>query len=160
MSPRRVAFRLRYADVAATLALVLAMGGTAYAVTALDPDSVYTAAIQSQAVTTPKLADEAVTTSKIAPGSVTVGDLAAGGTTGQVRFKLPAHGCKYLSVAVPGAGVGQVALLSWRGANPPQGVVVGPPDVAKAGTVVVSACNVTDHKVTGHKVKVRVVTLG
>ena len=43
--------RPRYADVAATLAMVLALGGTSYAVTALPRDSVGTAQIKAHAVT-------------------------------------------------------------------------------------------------------------
>jgi hypothetical protein len=79
---RRLIHRPRYADVAATLALVLAMSGTAYAVaTTAAPNSVNTAAIQNGAVTTPKIATEAVTNGKIEPGAVTAGKLAAGSVT-------------------------------------------------------------------------------
>lgn len=74
--------RPRYADVAATLALVLAMSGTAYAVSdALAPNSVDTAAIQNLAVTNPKIAGEAVSNSKIEPGAVGSGKLATGAVT-------------------------------------------------------------------------------
>jgi hypothetical protein len=55
--------RPRYADVAATIALVLALGGTSYAVTALPRDSVGTAQLKAHAVTK----------SKLAPGVRTVG---------------------------------------------------------------------------------------
>src|SRR3954451_21729451 len=93
--PRR---RPRYADIVATVALVLAMSGTAYAVTQIDPDSVYTDAIQNSAVTAAKLhgnsvnggkvvdgslgsadiADESLTTSDIADGTVGSADIADG----------------------------------------------------------------------------------
>jgi hypothetical protein len=74
--------RPRYADVAATLALFLAMGGTAYAVsTVVAPNSVNTAAIQDGAVTSPKLAAEAVNASKIEPGAVGNAKLAPGAVT-------------------------------------------------------------------------------
>jgi hypothetical protein len=46
----------RYADVAATLAVVIALGGTSYAVTALPRNSVGTAQLKAHAVTKAKLA--------------------------------------------------------------------------------------------------------
>jgi len=173
--------RPRYADVAATLALVFAMGGTAYAVTALPPDSVYTGAIQGLAVTTPKLADEAVSNRKIAPGAVTggkvaadaitgskvknhsltVADLAGSSHVGPISFAFSAHGCGNLILSVPGARVGQMALFNWVGTgNPPVGLVVGPLKVVATGRVVTSACNLTGHSIRGSNVKVRVTTLG
>lgn len=48
--------RPRYADVTATFALVVALGGTSYAVTALPRNSVGTAQLQAHAVTKGKLA--------------------------------------------------------------------------------------------------------
>lgn len=48
--------RLRYADVTATLALVVALGGTSYAVTALPRNSVGASQIKAHAVTKAKLA--------------------------------------------------------------------------------------------------------
>ncbi len=48
--------RPRYADVAATLALIIALGGTSYAVTALPRNSVGTAQLKAHAVTKAKLA--------------------------------------------------------------------------------------------------------
>jgi hypothetical protein len=71
--PRR---RPRYADVAATLALVIALGGTAYAVTQIDPDSVYTDAIQDKAVTAAKLHNNAVNSARVLNGSIASVDIA------------------------------------------------------------------------------------
>lgn len=149
MSLRRFLPRPRYADVAATIAVVLALSGTAYAVTAIDPDSVYTAAIQDGAVTTPKLADEAVSSAKIAPGAVGAGKLADGSVThstiaanavtggdvanhsltlsdvvganvtSAIDFSLAAHSCGYLTLDVAGAKVGQAALMTWIGTTNP-----------------------------------------
>ena len=48
--------RPSYAEVTATLALVIALGGTSYAVTALPPNSVGTAQLKRHAVTKGKLA--------------------------------------------------------------------------------------------------------
>jgi hypothetical protein len=59
--------RPRYADVTATMALVLALGGTSYAVTALPRDSVGTAQIKAHAVTKGKLASNVRTTGPAGP---------------------------------------------------------------------------------------------
>ena len=76
-------FRIRYADVAATLALIVASGGTAYAAAALPRNSVGTPQLQAGAVTTPKLHDNAVKSAKVSDGAITRNDLAEGsvGTT-------------------------------------------------------------------------------
>jgi len=146
---RKLSYRPRYADVAATLALVFAMGGTAYAVTALEPNSVYTAAIQKRAVTTPKIATGAVSNAKIGAGAVTAGKLATGAVTGSkvaanaitggkvlnhsltvadlagsshtgtISFALSANGCGNLILSVAGARVGQMAVFNWVGTSNP-----------------------------------------
>jgi hypothetical protein len=64
-------FRIRYADVAATLALVLASGGTAYAATALPRNSVGTPQLKAEAVTAAKVRDGAVTRPKVRANAVT-----------------------------------------------------------------------------------------
>jgi len=145
----KMSYRPRYADVAATLALVFAMGGTAYAVTALEPNSVYTAAIQKRAVTAPKIATGAVSNTKIAAGAVTggkvaegaitgskvaanaitggkvlnhsltVADLAGSSHTGSISFSLSPNGCGNLLLSVPGAKVGQMAVFNWVGTDNP-----------------------------------------
>jgi hypothetical protein len=75
---RRPAFRLTYANVTSTLALVLAMSGGAYAVTTLAPKSVGTVHLKSGAVTAPKVASNAVTAPKIAGNAVSSGKVANG----------------------------------------------------------------------------------
>ena len=179
--PRLAGYRPRYADVAATLALVFAMSGTAYAVTQLDPDSVYTGAIQAKAVTQPKIATEAVSADKIAPEAVsgdkiapgavthgkltanavtggnvanhslTVADLAGATLAGPVSFTLTAHGCGYLSLNLSGARVGQMAVFNWVGTS-------NPPQGVMVGPLTVVR---TGHIVasacnlTGHKIVAR-----
>ena len=75
-------FRPRYADVAATLALVFALSGTAYAVAALPPNSVDTQSIQDQAVTAPKIKAGSVNTSRITNETVQSIDVLDGSLTG------------------------------------------------------------------------------
>jgi hypothetical protein len=60
--------RLTYANVIATLALFIALGGVSYAATSLPKSSVGTAQIQAEAVRTGKVADDAVTAAKLAQG--------------------------------------------------------------------------------------------
>jgi len=60
--------RLTYANVVATLALFLALGGAAYAATQLPANSVGTRALRANSVVTGKLRDGAVTESKLSPG--------------------------------------------------------------------------------------------
>lgn len=79
----------RYANVAATLALVLAMGGTSYAAYALPHNSVGSLQIRSAAVKNSDIGASAVTTSKVRNGTLRWQDFAPGqlpagpqGTTG------------------------------------------------------------------------------
>jgi hypothetical protein len=64
--------RLSYANVIATLALFLALGGAAYAVKAAPKNSVKTKSIKNSAVTTDKIANGAVTLAKL--GGTTLSD--------------------------------------------------------------------------------------
>ncbi len=63
--------RVTYANVVATLALVVALGGTSYAAAALPRNS----------VGTPQLKTNAVTSAKIGPGGVTTRDVRRGAVT-------------------------------------------------------------------------------
>lgn len=67
----RFAPRPTYANVTATLALFLALGGGAVAAIRLPPNSVGSRALKNGAVTNHKLANHAVTGAKVAPGSLT-----------------------------------------------------------------------------------------
>jgi hypothetical protein len=60
--------RLTYANVVASLALFIALGGASYAATSLPKGSVGTDQIQAEAVRTGKVADDAVTAVKLAQG--------------------------------------------------------------------------------------------
>jgi hypothetical protein len=73
---KRVRSRLSYANVMATLALFIALGGASYAATALPKNSVGTKQIKSAAITAAKIKNGAVTGAKIAPGSITGGQIA------------------------------------------------------------------------------------
>jgi hypothetical protein len=63
--------RLTYANVMASIAVFVSLGGGAYAATELPRNSVGTAAIRNGAVTTRNLANGTVTAEKVAAGSLT-----------------------------------------------------------------------------------------
>jgi hypothetical protein len=76
--------RLSYANVMATIAVFLALGGGAYAVSSLPKNSVGTKQLKDGAVTNPKLAKRAVTGAKVANKSLT-GQQINAATLGTVR---------------------------------------------------------------------------
>jgi hypothetical protein len=84
----------RYANVTATMALVMALSGVGYAVVALPTNSVGSAQIKAKAVKTSDLGRGAVTTRKVRDGSLLRQDFAAGqlvaGPTGPTGATGPA----------------------------------------------------------------------
>jgi hypothetical protein len=74
--------RLSYANVTASLALFVALGGTSYAAIKLPARSVGTVQLKSRAVTKAKIAPGAVDGSKVRHHSLTGADIAAGAVDG------------------------------------------------------------------------------
>ena len=74
----KVKSRLTYANVIATIALFLALGGGAFAAFKIPKKSVGTKQLKAKAVTEPKLGDKAVTEGKLGDGAVTAAKLAGG----------------------------------------------------------------------------------
>lgn len=74
--------RLTYANVMATLALFLALGGTSYAVTALPKNSVGTQQLKKNAVTGVKVKDGSLSSADFAAGTLLKGDTGATGANG------------------------------------------------------------------------------
>lgn len=158
--------RPRYADIAATLALFFALGGTAYAAT------IGTSDIQNGAVTTPKLADEAVSHAKLAPNAVTGGDVSNDSLTladvkginqtGFISFTILAHSCGKITFGVTGAVTGQAAIVNWTpaGDSIPSRIVLGPLEVVNSTTIVGYACNDSGTSISRTHLGVRVVTFG
>jgi hypothetical protein len=161
--------RPRYADVAATLALLLAMGGTAYAATSLAPGSVGTKQLKSHAVTSGKLAPQAVSGAKIADlgigqqqlgarsvthtklgpasinsfnlavHSIALDDMQGGDVVHSIGFTVAAHFCKSINFNVAGAIVGEIVIFSFVGNT------TVPSTLAFGGTKVASDGVVTIH---------------
>ena len=70
--------KLSYANVMATIAVFIALGGGAYAAIKIPKKSVGTKQLKANAVATGKIADSAVTAPKIADGAVTAPKIGAG----------------------------------------------------------------------------------
>jgi hypothetical protein len=88
--PARLAPRLNYANVMATVAVFLALGGGAYAAFKLPKNSVGTKQLANGAVTNNKLANNAVTGAKVAARSLTGTQIDAS-TLGTVPDATHAH---------------------------------------------------------------------
>ena len=68
---RTIRSKLTYANVMATVAVFIALGGTAYAATQLKKNSVGTKQIKNQAVTAAKIKNGAITGAQVQSGSLT-----------------------------------------------------------------------------------------
>jgi hypothetical protein len=102
----RVRGRLTYANVTATLALFVALGGTGYAAATLQKNSVGAKQLKNGAVTTSKLHQGAVTASKVAKNSLTGKQIIAG-TLGTVPSAT--HATTAGSAAPSGAASGALS---------------------------------------------------
>lgn len=80
---KTLANKLSYANVVATLALFIALGGVSWAAVKLPKNSVGSAQIKKNAITSAKIKKNAITGTKIKNGSLTGGDINAG-TLGKV----------------------------------------------------------------------------
>lgn len=75
---RSISQRLTYANVTATLALFVALGGISWAATSLPRNSVGATQLRKNAVTGTKIKKSAVTSAKVKNGSLTAADLKKG----------------------------------------------------------------------------------
>jgi hypothetical protein len=78
MHPNRITRHLSYANVIASLALFVALGGASYAAVALPAHSVGTTQLKRNAVAGSKLKRDAVSSAKVKDGSLQRGDFASG----------------------------------------------------------------------------------
>jgi hypothetical protein len=143
--------RPRYADVAATLALLVSMSGTAYAASTLARNSVDTKAIQNGAVTAPKIAANAINSARVIDGSltgrdvssdsITLADIAGAASNGSISLNgIPNGRCSQVTFNSAGARVGDSVIIT-TGAAIQVGVLLYPNRVASAGHIEVNACN-------------------
>jgi hypothetical protein len=128
--------RLTYANVTATLALFLALGGGAYAATALPARSVGPRELKANAVTRAKIKRNAVDGSKVLDGSLRGADIKES-TLGPVPAAVHALGATALD---------KVTYKSATGAVGPDTNPANPTVPAATGTV---ACDAGQHAVSG-----------
>jgi len=101
----------RYANVTATLALIIALGGTSYAAIVLPANSVGSKQLKKRAVTNSKLRPNAVTSATVRNGSLRARDFKAGQLpTGQAGPAGPAGATNIVSRRVPSLPVAAGAL--------------------------------------------------
>lgn len=91
---KRVFGRGRYANVTATVALVVALGGTSYAAITLPANSVGSRQLKSRAVSNSDIRGNAVTSGKVRDGSLRARDFAAGQLPAGARGAAGAQGQK------------------------------------------------------------------
>jgi hypothetical protein len=158
--------RPRYADVAATIALVLAAGGTAAAATGnLPRKSVGPGQLKPLAVTAPKIHDKAVGARAMKDNSVEFKDLAGTHTATEISFSLNAGQCnRYLiDTTAPGAAQGQPAFLAFTGsvATPmPAGLTMSPLQLLDKSAADVSFCNNSANTITLNDQPIEIVSFG
>jgi hypothetical protein len=132
--------RLTYANVMATIAVFIALGGASYAALKLPKNSVGSSQIKKNAVVAAKIKKGAVTGDKIANGSITGAKIEAGSLTG----------ADLANGSVTGTSINQSTLNAVRASNV-YGVSLNPdctaaapfPSGVSATTVGTSGCKVT-----------------
>lgn len=116
--------RPTYAQVTATLALFVALGGTGYAATTIG-----TSQIAANAVTTPKIKDAAVNTGKLRNGAVTGAKLASNAVGTAKIANAAVTTPKIAAGAVTASQLAPATLAALQGKAGPQGPA-GPPGAA------------------------------
>jgi hypothetical protein len=105
----RIRRNLSFANVVSMLALLVALGGTSYAATALPDDSVDSAQIKASAVKNSELGPDAVTTGKVKDATLVAADFAPG--------ELPPKG--------PKGDTGATGAIGPQGIQGPAGILGG-----------------------------------
>jgi len=152
--------RPRYADVVGTLALIVALSGTAYAAVELPRDSVGAKQIRDRAVRSSEIKDGQVKAVDLANGSVgtvtlqpssvsgaavqdesvTLADIKGADVTGPISVSVGAASCGGLNLQVVGLETGQSAFLSLVGPSTSD-LMFGPLQVTATGQATTRLCN-------------------
>jgi hypothetical protein len=146
-----------YANVTATLALVIALGtGSAYAANTIRSGDIVDGQVKRV-----DLAASAVNSAKLADNSVKAADLRGADMTGAISVSGIANGrCTQVSLAVSGARQGETALFATDGAVQ-NGLVFVASRVPSRGTVTLNACNFSGTTMAPiNGLPVRVMTFG
>jgi hypothetical protein len=107
---RRLSAHLTYSNVMATIAVMIALGGTSYAATTLKKNSVTSRTIKNGQVKTADLANSAVTGAKLANGAVSNGKLTNNAVSGGKLADGSVSTAKLADNAVTGAKVADGSL--------------------------------------------------
>jgi hypothetical protein len=126
---KKLQAKLNYANVMATIALFVALGGSAYAAGKLPRNSVGTKQLKASSVTTAKLKNGAITTAKIKDGAITGAkvDLTSLGTVPSATSATTA------TSATNAAKAANAANASALGGSPPS--AFAPSTVLRSATV-------------------------
>lgn len=90
------------------------------------------------------VAEYALTASTVTDGSVTQAKLAGASGSFNAGLSVGAGVCANGTFGVPGAQVGDLAVISWgAGVTPPVGIIFGPASVTAAGTIKANVCNLS-----------------
>jgi hypothetical protein len=158
--------RPRYAEVASTLALVLALGGTAAAATGnLPRKSVGSGQLKSGAVINPKIADDAISVRNIRKHSVEAKDLIGAHSKTTISFSLNAGDCRrfLIDIVDEGGATGQPAFLAFTGSvsTPmPNGLSMSPLQLLDGSAADVSFCNNSAATINVNNQPIEIVTFG
>ena len=154
----RLSARLTYANVVASLALFVALGGGAYAAITLPKDSVGSKQIKDGSVRSVDLANNAVTAAKVKNGSLLSADFKAGQLPAGAQGRTGAQGPvgPQGPIGQPGPATGP-AGGDLTGSFPNPRIAIGSVGAAKLATlpmarIVLDAQTVTDAPLTGTEV--------
>jgi hypothetical protein len=137
--------RLSYANVMATIAVFIALGGSAYAATQLKKNSVGAKQLKSGAVTSAKIKNEAVSTEKIKNGAITSSKLANGSVGGAQLKPNSIIGANVQNGSLTGAQINASTLgtvpAATRATSAKEATSAATANKAKEATSAVSANN-------------------
>jgi len=141
---------LTYANVMATIATFIALGGGAYAATHLPRNSVGTPQLRRNAVTGSKVRDGSLSGRDIKSGSITAANLgriglanmlgASGTATNDASVSESAGSCGRYAFVANGAQPGDAVMLAGSDINALSHAMIGAPTVTNPNKMNVSVC--------------------
>ena len=152
--------RLTYANVMATIAVFVALGGSSYAAVTLKKNSVKSRNIAKNAVTSPKVKNGSLLSRDFKTGQLPAGPQGPKGDKGDQGDRaqvigtditgtisepagaVAAHSCLSADVTVAGAQVGDVPVMAFiGGASAPGGLTFQPVKVTSPDNMTLRLCN-------------------
>jgi hypothetical protein len=127
--------------------------------TVMSPRTQITTVPVAQYALSGSIANGSITTAMLATDSVTRSKLAGGAAHGNISFTVGAGSCGTANLSVPGAQVGDMAIISFDGITPPAQLMFGPLSVTAPGAAVAKICNVTGSDYSNTNIPVLIQTL-